>query len=264
MACVLGVGVAHADPVLQLQSTTSTQNSGLFDAILPGFTRATGIEVRVIAVGTGQALKNAANCDGDVVIVHARAAEDAFVEAGYGTERFDLMSNDFVIVGPADDPARIAGRSPVEALSLLAETRSLFVSRGDQSGTHRKELALWEETALDPDPAGAWYRAAGAGMGATLNMAVGMGAYTLSDRATWATFGNKGDLTVLVEGADLLKNPYGVIPVSPLHCDHVDPRLTEAFLNWILGAEGQLAIADFRPNGEQLFFPTTPGQDTEK
>lgn len=247
---------AWADPFILVQSTTSTQNSGLYEALLPQFTDASGIEVRVVAVGTGQALKNAANCDGDVVIVHARAAEVAFVEAGYGLARHDLMYNDFVLIGPTDDPAAIRGRNPFEALAVIASAETAFASRGDDSGTHQKEMSLWETAGFDPRPgSGAWYLETGSGMGATLNVAVATGAYTMTDRATWIAFGNKGAHEVLVEGDPALFNQYGVIAVSPDHCPRVKAGEAEMFIDWLLGQDGQAAIGAFERDGQQLFFP---------
>ena len=203
-----------------VQSTTSTANSGLYDYLLPLFEDETGITVNVVAVGTGQAIENARNCDGDVLLVHAKPAEEKFVEDGFGTERTDLMYNDFVIVGPEADPAGLDGMAVVEdALALLAERSATFASRGDDSGTHKKELSLWSEAGIDPAAgSGDWYRETGSGMGATLNAGVGMGAYTLTDRATWASFGNRGDHAIHVEGDPALFNPYGVIRVNPERC----------------------------------------------
>ena len=204
------------EPFIIVQSTTSTANSGLLEAILPAFEAKTGIEVRVVAVGTGQAIKNAQNGDGDVLLVHAKAAEETFVAQGYGVERFDLMYNDFVFVGPADDPAGISGGTDAAAaLAAIAGTQSIFASRGDDSGTHKKELSLWRAAGIDPTGAsGSWYRETGSGMGATLNAAAGMSAYTMSDRATWISFANKGGLKVVVEGGEALFNQYGVIRVN--------------------------------------------------
>jgi tungstate transport system substrate-binding protein len=240
-----------------LQSTTSTQNSGLFDHILPVFEAKTGIGVRVVAVGTGQALKNARNGDGDAVLVHARDAELAFVREGWGVLRCDVMFNDFVLVGPKEDPAGISGlRDAAEALRRIAAARALFVSRGDDSGTHRKELALWREAGFDPAAArGTWYREAGAGMGATLNIAAGIGGYTLADRATWLAFGNRRDLVLLVEGDPRLFNPYGVVVVNPKRHPNVRFAEARAFRDWLVSEEGQAAIASFRIGGEQVFFP---------
>ena len=257
--------LAGEGPFIILQSTTSTQNSGLYEAILPQFTTATGIEVRVVAVGTGQALRNARNCDGDVVIVHARAAEEAFVAAGYGLERRDLMYNDFVLVGPGDDPAGVAGAgSAAGALRAIARTRAPFASRGDDSGTHKKEMALWAAAGLDPLAAsGAWYRETGSGMGATLNAAVGMRAYALTDRATWIAFANKDDFRILFEGDPALFNQYGIIMVNPANCPDVKAEAARRFIGWMLSEEGQRAIAAYRMGDQQLFYPNAgeQGQD---
>ena len=248
---------ATAAEFIVVQSTTSTRNSGLLDHLLPRFTADTGIEVRVVAVGTGQAIRNARNGDADVLLVHAKSAEEAFVGDGFGVERFDLMYNDFVIVGPAADPAAVAGMNDaVSALGTIAQARAAFASRGDDSGTHRKELELWREAGLDPAAAsGDWYRETGSGMGATLNTAVGMAAYTLTDRATWIAFGNKGDATIHVEGDARLFNQYGVILVNPEKHPHVKARAGQAFIDWMLGPEGRSAIAAFEIGGQQLFFP---------
>jgi len=240
-----------------VQSTTSTQNSGLFDFILPKFTAKTGIEVRVVAVGTGQALKNARNGDGDVLLVHAKPSEEKFVSDGYGVKRSDLMYNDFVIVGPRADPAGVRGVQDVTAaLATLAGAGAPFASRGDDSGTHKKELHLWKDAGIDPQKgSGQWYRETGSGMGATLNTAAGMGAYTMSDRATWIAFKNKGDLEILVEGDKRLFNQYGVILVNPQMHPHVKVKAGQAFIDWLLSKEGQAAIAAYRLNDQQLFFP---------
>ena len=256
LALALPLGAAAAESIT-VQSTTSTQNSGLFDAILPGFTQATGIEVRVVAVGTGQAIRNAANGDGDVLLVHAKPAEEAFVAEGLGVARSDVMYNDFVLVGPAADPAGLAGGADaVAALDAIAQAEAPFVSRGDDSGTHKAERALWVMAGIDPAGAsGAWYRESGQGMGATLNIASGMGAYTMSDRATWIAFDNKGDLGVVVEGDDRLFNQYGVILVSPDRHPRVKAEAGQEFIDWLTGPEGQTAIADYRVDGQQLFFP---------
>lgn len=248
--------VAAQDTIL-VQSTTSTANSGLYDTLLPQFREATGIQVNVVAVGTGQAIRNARNCDGDVLLVHAKAAEEAFVAAGYGVSRADLMYNDFIIVGPADDPAGISGTSDATAaLSAIADTGALFASRGDDSGTHKKERSLWQAAGIDPDPAsGTWYRETGSGMGATLNAAVGMNAYALTDRATWISFGNKADFDIAVQGDDALFNQYGVILVSPDHCATVQADAGQTFVDWLLHDAGQQAIAAYTLDGKQLFFP---------
>ncbi|MEQ8249124.1 MAG: substrate-binding domain-containing protein [Alphaproteobacteria bacterium] len=246
-----------AERFIVVQSTTSTQNAGLFDFILPRFTRETGIEVRVVAVGTGQALKNARNGDGDVVLVHSRVAEDTFVAEGWGVRRYDVMYNDFVLVGPQNDPAGIKGKGDaVAALQAIAAAQVPFLSRGDDSGTHQKELFLWAEAGVDVAKAsGTWYCETGAGMGATLNTATGMAGYTLTDRGTWIGFGNKGRQAVLVEGDDRLFNPYGVILVNPARHMRVRAADGQRFIDWLIGSHGQQAIADFKVEGQQLFYP---------
>ena len=255
-----GPVAAQDAPSIIVQSTTSTANSGLYDHLLPRFEDKTGIKVNVVAVGTGQAIENARNCDGDMLLVHAKPAEQAFVAAGHGTGRTDLMYNDFVIVGPAADPAGIAGMSDAQAaLSRIAEDGALFASRGDDSGTHKKEMALWADAGIDPASAsGAWYRATGSGMGATLNAGVGMGAYVMTDRATWISFGNKQDFEILVEGDADLFNQYGVIPVSPEACPSVNIDAARTFADWLVSAAGQRAIAAYEVAGQQLFFPNAP------
>ncbi len=258
LLATLLAGPAAAQEFILVQSTTSTANSGLFDHILPRFTEKTGIEVRVVAVGTGQAIKNAMNCDGDVLLVHARAREDAFVAEGYAERRYDVMYNDFVIIGPSEDPARIAGSSDVKAaFAAIAGTEAPFASRGDDSGTHIAELNIWKAADIDVKAAsGTWYRETGSGMGATINAAVGMGAYALTDRATWSSYGDKGDFTVAVEGDPALFNPYGVMLISPEKCPSVKAELGQAFVDWLIGADGQAAIASFRIGGDQQFFPS--------
>jgi len=240
-----------------LQSTTSTANSGLYDAILPKFTAKTGIKVNVVAVGTGQAIKNAQNGDGDVLLVHAKPAEEKFVADGYGVERFDVMYNDFIIVGPPSDPAGVGGtKDAPAALKQIAEKGAVFTSRGDNSGTHKKEMALWKDAGVDPTKAsGDWYRETGSGMGATLNTAVGMGAYAITDRGTWISFKNKADYKILVEGDPNLFNQYGIILVDPKKHPNVKVAEGQAFIDWILSDEGQQAIADYKLDGQQLFFP---------
>ncbi|MER0237037.1 extracellular solute-binding protein [Fulvimarina sp. MAC8] len=254
---------AQSDEFIVVQSTTSTQNSGLFEEILPKFTEKTGIEVRVVAVGTGQAIKNAENGDGDVLFVHAKPAEEAFVDAGQGVERFDVMYNDFVIVGPPADPAGIAGSEDVvSALDKIAETKSPFASRGDDSGTHKAEMRLWKEAGEDVKSAsGDWYRETGSGMGATLNTGVGMGAYILTDRATWISFGNKGEYEIAVEGDPKLFNQYGIILVNPEKHPNVKAEAGQAFVDWVLSKEGQDAIAAYKVDGQQLFFPNATTGD---
>lgn len=251
---------ASAESIL-LQSTTSTEASGLYDHLLARFTAASGIRVDVVAVGTGQAIRNARNCDGDVLLVHDTAAEEAFVAAGYGIARHEFMVNDYVLVGPGVDPAGIAGLGEAPAaLARIAAAEAPFASRGDESGTHRKERALWAEAGIDPgDASGGWYRELGSGMGATLNAAVGMQAYALTDRATWAAYAGKADFAILVEGGDGLLNRYGVIAVSPESCPSVNAAGAAAFVDWLLGPAGQAAIAAFRVGGQQVFFPSAAG-----
>ena len=246
-----------ANQFIIVQSTTSTLNSGLFEYLLPKFREATGIEARVVAVGTGQALKNAQNCDGDVLLVHAKADELKFVAAGYGVKRFDVMYNDFVIVGPKADPAKIGGtRDAAAALKSIAEAKAPFASRGDDSGTNKKEVSLWKSAGVDPTGAsGKWYRETGSGMGATLNAAVGMNAYTLTDRGTWISFENKDGLEILVEGDPDLFNQYGVMRVSPDHCPKVKVEAGQKFVDWVTSPDGQAAIASYKIDGQQLFFP---------
>jgi len=247
-----------AGDYITVASTTSTQNSGLFGAILPQFTAKTGIEVRVVAVGTGQAIKVARNGDADVLFVHHRPSEVAFVAEGFGVKRFDVMMNDFVLVGPVTDPAEVEeANSTAEALAAIALSEAAFISRGDDSGTHKRELSVWKAANIDPHTAsGTWYREAGAGMGATLNMAQGMGAYTLSDRGTWIAFKNKAGLEIVYQGGTDLANPYGAILVNPKRHPHVKVAQGQAFIDWLVSAEGQAAIAAYRVAGEQLFFPT--------
>jgi tungstate transport system substrate-binding protein len=248
----------HAeDKFIIVQSTTSTQNSGLFEHILPNFTKKTGISVRVVAVGTGQALKNAENGDGDVVLVHSKPDEEKFVAEGWGVKRRDVMYNDFVIVGPAADAAKIGGsQDAVEGFKKIAETEAPFASRGDDSGTNKAELKLWQDAGIDPKSAsGKWYLETGSGMGATLNTAVGKQAYALTDRGTWLSFANKDDFKVLVEGDPKLFNQYGVILVNPAKHPNVKAKEGQVFIDWLTGPEGQAAIASYKIDGQQLFFP---------
>ena len=246
-----------ADRFIIVQSTTSTQNSGLYDHILPLFRAKTGIEVRVVAVGTGQALRNAANGDGDVLLVHATAEEERFVADGHGISRADVMYNDFVIVGPAADPAGVAGTADAAAaLARIAGAGAPFVSRGDDSGTHKAELRLWQKAGVDVATAsGGWYRETGSGMGAALNTAAGMGAYAMTDRATWMSFGNKRGRRILVEGDPRLLNQYGIVLVNPEKRPKAKAGLARQFVAWMLSGEGQAAIASYRVDGRQLFFP---------
>jgi len=248
--------VRAGDNFIILQSTTSTKNSGLYDQILPKFMAKTGIEVRVVAVGTGQALQNARNGDGDVLLVHSKADEEAFVAEGYGVKRFDVMYNDFVIIGPEGDPAKIAGAgSAAKALAKIAKANVPFASRGDNSGTHKKELRIWRKAGVDIKAhSGKWYREMGSGMGSTINAAVEMGAYALTDRGTWISFQNKGAHKIVLEGDTGLFNQYGVILVNPSKHPHVRTKPAQTFINWIIGPEGQAAIGAYLMDGKQLFF----------
>jgi len=238
-------------------STTSTEQSGLFGHILPIFEKQTGIKVRVVALGTGQALDLARRGDADVVFVHAKAAEEKFLAEGHGVKRFPVMVNDFVLVGPKSDPAKIAGgKDVVEALKKIQSAQAAFVSRGDRSGTHMAELDLWKAAGIDLDKAkGPWYRDTGQGMGPALNTAASMNAYVLADRGTWLAFRNRADLAILVEGDKRLYNQYGVMLVNPDKHPSVKKDLGQAFIDWLLSPEGQKAIAGYRIGGEQLFFP---------
>jgi tungstate transport system substrate-binding protein len=252
------VGSAQAqDKFITVASTTSTENSGLFKHILPLFKAKTGIDVRVIVQGTGQALDTGRRGDADVVFVHAPAAEKKFVAEGHGVERFEVMYNDFVIVGPNSDPAGVKGMKDAPAsLAKIAAAKATFASRGDDSGTHKAELRLWKEAGVDVKAAGgSWYRELGSGMGATLNTAAQMPAYALTDRATWISFQNRGPLEISVEGDARLFNQYGVILVSPEKHKHVKKAEGQAFIDWLVSGEGQKAIADYKLNGQQLFFP---------
>ncbi len=246
-----------ADPVIVLQSTTSTANSGLYGSILPQFEKQTGIRVNVVAVGTGQAIKNATRGDGDVLLVHATAAEEKFVADGWGVDRFDLMYNDFIFVGPDNDPAGLSdATSAVDALIRISSDRALFASRGDNSGTHQKERLLWTSAGIDPTTSsGDWYRETGSGMGATLNVAVGMNAYAMTDRATWMSFGNKLGFKIVFDNDQQLFNQYGIILVNPSRHPHVNAKDGQIFINWMLSEEGQMAIANYTLDGQQLFFP---------
>jgi tungstate transport system substrate-binding protein len=258
-------GLASADPpgvgpdgrFITMASTTSTRNSGLLDSILPQFTEKSGVAVRVVAVGTGQAIRLARRGDADVLLVHDTASEEQLVADGEGVKRYPVMHNDFVIVGPEGDPAGIAGMADASrALARIAETKSTFASRGDDSGTHKAEMRLWAASGVDPRAhSGRWYRELGSGMGATLNSAAGMNAYTLTDRGTWIAFENQLDLRILVEGDPRLYNPYGVILVNPERHPHVKAAEGQAFIDWLVSEAGQRAIADFRIDGQQLFFP---------
>lgn len=262
LGLLAGPVAARADQrSIVLASTTSTQDSGLFGHILPLFKAKTGIDVKVVAQGTGQALDTARRGDADVVLVHAKTQEEAFVAEGFGVRRLDVMYNDYVLIGPQADPAKVAGgRDVLAALRAIQRRGATFVSRGDRSGTHQAELAFWKLAGLDPAAARpAWYREIGQGMGAALNTARAMGAYLLADRGTWIPFRNKGDLAILVEGDRRLFNQYGVILVNPARHPHVKRAAGQAFVEWLTSPEGQQAIRDFRVDGQQLFFPNAAG-----
>lgn len=245
------------DKFIVVASTTSTEQSGLFSELLPAFEKDTGIKVRVVALGTGQALDLARRGDADVVFVHDQPAEEKFVAEGFGVKRMPVMYNDFVLVGPKGDPARIGGgRDILEALRKIAAAQATFVSRGDRSGTHAAELRYWKDAGVDLEARkGAWYKDTGSGMGPTLNTASSMDGYALTDRGTWLSFRNRGDLVILVEGDRRLFNQYGVMLVNPAMHPHVKRDLGQQFVDWVVSPEGQAAIASYRIGGEQLFFP---------
>lgn len=245
------------DKSIVVASTTSTQDSGLFDHILPAFEEKTGIDVKVVAQGTGQALDTARRGDADVVFVHAKAQEEKFINEGFATERFDVMYNDFVLIGPKSDPAGISGTEDIaHALTAIKDEKAPFVSRGDRSGTHSAELKLWNAAGVDIEASkGTWYKEIGQGMGAALNTASAMNAYVLSDRATWLSFQNRGNLEIAVQGDRRLFNQYGVMLVNPEKHPSVKVEAGQRFIDWLLSQEGQDLIADYRIDGEQLFFP---------
>jgi tungstate transport system substrate-binding protein len=258
LALLTLAGTARAeDRFITIASTTSTQDSGLFDYLLPIFTKKTGIQVHVVAVGTGQALKIGQQGDADVLFVHDRAGEEKFVAEGYGVKREPLMYNDFIIVGPDSDPAGIKGdKDAIDAFKKIAAAKVPFASRGDDSGTNRMELRLWKQAGTDVKAAsGDWYKSLGQGMGPTLNTAAAMNAYTLSDRATWSKFANKQHLALLVEGDKRLFNQYGVILVNPAKHANVKVADGQAFIDWLISPEGQTAIAGYKIGGAQAFFP---------
>ena len=260
---VVSAAAQSADRFIIVSSTTSTTDSGLFNYLLPLFKAKTGIDVRVVSQGTGQALDTGRRGDADIVFVHAKQQEEKFVAEGFGVERKPVMYNDFVLIGPKSDPAGIKGaKDIVAALKTLQAKQLPFVSRGDKSGTHAAERALWKNAGIDIDQVkGRWYRDIGQGMGAALNTASAMNAYVLSDRATWLNFKNSGDLDIVVEGDARLFNQYGVILVNPAKHAHVKAKDGQAFIDWLVSPEGQKAIADYKINGEALFFPnaTQPG-----
>lgn len=256
LAASFATSAPAQDKSIVVASTTSTQDSGLFGYILPLFKAKTGIDVKVIAQGTGQALDTARRGDADVAFVHAKSQEEKFVSEGHGVKRFDVMYNDFVLIGPKTDPAGIKGKDIVTALKTIQEKAAPFVSRGDKSGTHSAELALWKQAGVDLETAkGPWYREIGQGMGAALNTAGAMNAYVVSDRGTWLSFKNPGDLAIVVEGDKRLFNQYGVILVNPEKHPTVKKDLGQSFIDWLISPEGQAAIAAYQVNGKQLFFP---------
>ena len=245
------------DKSIVVASTTSTQDSGLFEYLLPIFKQKTGITVKVVAEGTGKALDTARRCDADVVFVHAKSQEKKFLSQGYGVKRFPVMYNDFVVVGPKSDPAGIKGmKSVTKAFQTLKDKKIDFISRGDRSGTNSAELRIWKAAGIDINKdKGPWYKAIGQGMGATLNTASASNAYTLTDRATWIHFKNKGDLVIVVEGDKGLFNQYGVMLVNPAKCPTVKKDLGQAFIDYLISPEGQKTLAGYKVNGQELFFP---------
>jgi tungstate transport system substrate-binding protein len=259
-------GVSAQNTSIVVASTTSTQDSGLFDHILPLFKAKTGIDVKVVAQGTGQALDTGRRGDADVVFVHAKAQEEKFVADGFGLARFDVMYNDFVLIGPKADPANVkGGKDILAALTSIHAARAPFVSRGDTSGTHAAERALWHQASLDPAAAKPrWYREIGQGMGAALNTSAAMGAYVLADRGTWISFRNKDALEIVVEGDARLFNQYGIMLVNPAKHPAVKKDLGQAFIDWIISTEGQTAIRSYKSNGQQLFFPNVDAAAAKK
>ena len=251
---------AQAQRTITVASTTSTEQSGLFKHLLPKFTGSTGVAVRVVALGTGQALDIGRRGDADVVLVHDKEAEERFVADGFGVRRHEVMYNDFVVVGPKSDPAGAAGKDIQAALRRIASAKAPFVSRGDRSGTHAAELRFWRDAGLDLAAIkGDWYKEIGQGMGPALNTASASSAYLLSDRGTWLGFKNRGDLAILVEGDQRLFNQYGVMLVNPARHPHVKAAEGQSFIDWLVSDEGQRAIADYKVAGEQLFFPNAGG-----
>jgi len=257
LTVAVAVPVSAQEKSIVVASTTSTQDSGLFGHILPLFKQKTGIDVKVIAQGTGQALETARRGDADVVFVHAKAQEEKFITDGFGVKRYPVMYNDFVLIGPKDDPAGVKGEKEVTAaFKRIKDKGASFVSRGDKSGTHTAELNLWKAAGIDiAKDKGPWYKEIGQGMGAALNTAASMNGYVLADRGTWLSFKNRGDLEILAEGDRRLFNQYGIILVNPAKHSHVKADLGQAFIDWVVAPEGQQAIADYKINGQQLFFP---------
>jgi tungstate transport system substrate-binding protein len=257
---VAGPALAQAPKSITVASTTSTEQSGLFKHLLPKFTEKTGIEVKVVALGTGQALDVGRRGDADVVFVHDKTAEEKFLAEGFATKRQPVMYNDFVIVGPKGDPAKAAGKDVLEGFRRIADAKAPFISRGDKSGTHAAELRYWKQAGIDLAAVrGDWYKEIGQGMGPALNTASAQNAYVLSDRGTWLAFKNRGELAILVEGDGRLFNQYGVMLVNPAKHPQVRASEGQAFIDWLVSPEGQRAIADYKIAGEQLFFPNATG-----
>ena len=253
---LLSAPVSPQDQMIIVASTTSTQDSGLFGYLLPIVKEKTGVEVKVLAQGTGQALDTARRGDADVVLVHAKSAEEKFLAEGFGVKRYPVMYNDFVVVGPKDDPAGVKGRDVVDALQAIKTKGAPFISRGDRSGTHIAELALWKDAGIDiARDRGSWYKEIGQGMGAALNIASASNAYLLSDRGTWLAFKNRGDLAILVEGDKRLFNQYGVMLVNPAKHPTVKKEAAQRFIDWLISPDGQNAIAGYKIGGQQLFYP---------
>ncbi|HEX9183902.1 MAG TPA: substrate-binding domain-containing protein [Burkholderiales bacterium] len=257
LACLVCASAQAQTGYITVASTTSTEQSGLFKHLLPAFEKKAGFQVRVVALGTGQALDMGRRGDADVVFVHAKKLEEKFVAEGHGVRRFEVMYNDFVLVGPKADPAKVGGtRDIVAALQKIRSAQAPFASRGDKSGTHFAELQLWKSAGIDIDrEKGLWYRDTGSGMGSTLNTASGMNAYALTDRGTWLSFKNRGELVISVDGDQRLFNQYGVILINPAKHPHVKKDMGQAFIDWLVSPEGQAAIAGYKIGGEQLFFP---------
>ncbi len=258
VALIAAAPLSHAeDKSIVVASTTSTQDSGLYDYLLPKYKEKTGVTVKVVAQGTGQALDTAGRCDADVVFVHAKSQEEKFLSEGYGVKRFPVMYNDFVLIGPKSDPAHVAGTKDVAiALHRIMDAEAPFISRGDRSGTHTAELKLWNQAGIDIQrERGDWYKSIGQGMGAALNTAKASDAYVLSDRGTWIHFKNKGDLKIVVEGDKRMLNQYGVMLVNPAKCPNVKAELGQQFVDWVVSPDGQKTIANYKIDGQQLFYP---------
>ena len=260
LACLATTPALAQERSITVASTTSTEQSGLFKQLLPPFTLKTGIEVKVVALGTGQALDVGRRGDADVVFVHDKAAEEQFVSEGFATARQEVMYNDFIIIGPKGDPAKASGRDVLEGLRRIAAAKAQFISRGDRSGTHAAELRYWKDAGVDLAAVkGDWYKEIGQGMGPALNIASAQNGYVLTDRGTWLSFKNRGDLTILIERDQRLFNQYGVMLVNPARHAHVKAADGQAFMDWLVSAEGQRAIADYKIESEQLFFPNAQG-----